>query len=177
MNRCRKPLGPDQFIQAGFRQACESLDLWQAQEDHVIWASCNILTVIRILKAAGGWNHGLHLRIENLPFTALVIEATDESGPRGLPAISVCHYGEQNDDAMRDPEVLFELGIAGFSGNVQIFDFSPFYWRNDYVGEHLNGSDNCTPRPKLPANGADTGQRVRSTTSQPTQAQGGHHAR
>jgi hypothetical protein len=91
-------------------------------------------TVIRILKAAGGWNHGLHLRIENRPFMPLVIEATDESGPRGLPAISVCHYGEQNGDAMREPEMLFELGIAGFGGIVQIFDFSPFYWRNDYAG-------------------------------------------
>jgi hypothetical protein len=43
----------------------------------------------------------------------LVIEATDESGPLGLPAISVCHYGEQNGDAMRDPEMSFELGFAG----------------------------------------------------------------
>ena len=44
-------------------------------------------TVLRILQAAGGWNHGLHLRIDNPPYMALVIEATDESGPCGLPAI------------------------------------------------------------------------------------------
>ena len=43
----------------------------------------------------------------------LVIEATDESGPCGLPAISVAHYGEQNGDLMRDPEMCFELGLAG----------------------------------------------------------------
>jgi hypothetical protein len=43
---------------------------------------------------------------------ALVIEATDESGPSGLPAISVAHYGEQNGDLMRDPEMCFELGFA-----------------------------------------------------------------
>jgi hypothetical protein len=49
-------------------------------------------TVLQILKAAGGWNHGLYLRIENPPFMALVIEATDESGPCGLPALSVAHY-------------------------------------------------------------------------------------
>ena len=42
---------------------------------------------------------------------ALVIEATDESGPSGLPAISVAHYGEQNGDLMRDPEMCFELGF------------------------------------------------------------------
>ena len=91
-------------------------------------------TILAILKQARGWHHGLYLKIENPPFMALVIEATDESGPRGLPAISVCHYGEQNGDAMRDPEMLFELGIAGCAGNLHIFEFSPFYWRNDYVG-------------------------------------------
>src|SRR6202789_824402 len=85
-------------------------------------------TVLRILKAAGGWNHGLYLRIENPPFMALVIEATDESGPCGLPAISVCHYGEQNGDAMRDPEMCFECGLAGGA------PLNPSYSRNDYTG-------------------------------------------
>ena len=47
-------------------------------------------TILRILKQAGGWHHGLYLKIENPPYMALVIEATDESGPCGLPAISVC---------------------------------------------------------------------------------------
>jgi hypothetical protein len=84
-------------------------------------------TILRILKAAGGWNHGLYLRIENPPYMALVIEAVDESGPCGLPAISVCHYGEQNGDAMRDPEMCLELGHAGGA------HLNPFYWRNDYV--------------------------------------------
>ena len=85
-------------------------------------------TVLRILKAAGGWNHGLYLRVENPPYMALVIEATDESGPCGLPAISVCHYGEQNGDFMRDPEMCFELGRAG------AMHLNPFYFRNDYLG-------------------------------------------
>jgi hypothetical protein len=66
-------------------------------------------TILRILKQAGGWHHGLYLKIENPPYMALVIEATDESGPCGLPAISVCHYGEQNGDAMRDPERVSRL--------------------------------------------------------------------
>lgn len=84
-------------------------------------------TVLRILTAAGGWHHGLHLRIENPPYMALVIEATDESGPCGLPALSVCHYGQQNGDAMRDPEMCFELGLAGGA------HLNPYYWRADYV--------------------------------------------
>ena len=84
-------------------------------------------TILAILKQAGGWHHGLSFKIENPPYMALVIEATDESGPCGLPAISVCHYGEQNGDLMRDPEMLFELGSADGA------QLDPFYWRNDYV--------------------------------------------
>jgi hypothetical protein len=85
-------------------------------------------TILRILKQAGGWHHGLYLKIENPPYMALVIEATDESGPCGLPAISVCHYGEQNGDLMRDPEMCFELGFADGP------QLKAFYSRNDYVG-------------------------------------------
>jgi len=85
-------------------------------------------TILQIIKRAGGWNPGLNLKIENLPYMALVIEATDESGPCGLPAISVCHYGEQNGDLMRDPEMCFELGLVGGA------HLNPFYYRNDYVG-------------------------------------------
>jgi hypothetical protein len=84
-------------------------------------------TVLDILKTAGGWHHGLHLSIPNPPFMDLVIEAMDESGPCGLPTLSVCHYGEQNGDAMRDPEMCFELGFAGGA------HLNPFYWRNDYA--------------------------------------------
>ena len=85
-------------------------------------------TILEILKKAGGWHHGLYLRIENPPFMALVIEATDESGPCGLPALSVAHYGEQNGDLMRDPEMCFELGFAVGA------HLTPFYFRNDYLG-------------------------------------------
>ena len=58
-------------------------------------------TLLDVLKRAGGWNTGLYLKIENAPYMALVIEATDESGPSGLPAISVADYGAQNGDLMR----------------------------------------------------------------------------
>jgi len=82
-------------------------------------------TLLNILKRAGGWNPSLYLKIENAPYMALVIEATGELGPNGLPAISVAHYGEQNGDLMRDPEMCFELGRASLD---------PFYFRNDYLG-------------------------------------------
>jgi hypothetical protein len=55
-------------------------------------------TILEILRKAGGWHHGLYLKIDNPPYMELVIEATDESGPCGLPVVSVAHYGQQNGD-------------------------------------------------------------------------------
>jgi hypothetical protein len=83
-------------------------------------------TVLEILKRAGGYRPTLSLKIEHLPYMALVIEAIG-TGPMGLPALSVAHYGEQNGDLMRDPEMCFELGLAGGA------HLDPWYWRNDYV--------------------------------------------
>jgi hypothetical protein len=85
-------------------------------------------TILDILKKAGGWRPNLHLHIDNQPYMALVIEATDECGPLGLPCVSVAHYGEQHGDLMRDPEMCFELGLMGKP------HLDPFYWRNDYLG-------------------------------------------
>ena len=84
-------------------------------------------TILAILQKAGGWRPNLYVKIENPPYMELVIEAVGESGPCGLPAISVAHYGVQNGDPMRDPEMCFELGLAGGA------HLNPFYWRNDYV--------------------------------------------
>jgi hypothetical protein len=66
-------------------------------------------TILRILERAGDFRPTLYLKIENPPYMALVIEATPEPGPTGLPAISIAHYGEQNGDLVRDPEMCFEL--------------------------------------------------------------------
>jgi hypothetical protein len=85
-------------------------------------------TVLAILKRAGGWHPGLYLRIENSPYMALVIEATDDWGPAGLPALSIAQYGEQNSDLMCDPEMCFELDIT------EEPYLNPFYFRNDYIG-------------------------------------------
>ncbi len=85
-------------------------------------------TILAILHKAGGWRPNLYLKVENPPYMELVIEATDEFGPCGLPSLSVAHYGEQNSDLMRDPEMCFELGFVGGA------HLNPFYWRNDYVG-------------------------------------------
>jgi hypothetical protein len=62
-------------------------------------------TILAIIKIAGGWHPGLNLKIDNPPYMELVIEAMEEFGPMGLPALSVAHYGEQNGDLMRVVEL------------------------------------------------------------------------
>ena len=87
-------------------------------------------TLLSILERAGGYRPTLYLKIENPPFMALVIEAAPEPGPYGLPAISIAHYGTQNGDLMRDPEMCFEL-VSSPRGALSL---SSFYFRNDYLG-------------------------------------------
>jgi hypothetical protein len=79
-------------------------------------------TILRILERAGGYRPTLYLKIENPPFMALVIEATPEPGPCGAPAISIAHYGEQNGDLMRDPEMCFEL-VNSLQGALSLSSF------------------------------------------------------
>ena len=40
---------------------------------------------------------------------------------------SLAHYGQQNGDAMRDPEMIFAL-------HKESQQFVPYYYRNDYMG-------------------------------------------
>ena len=80
--------------------------------------------LLAILEKAGGYRPSLYLKIENAPYMTLVIEATPELGPLGLPAISVAHYGEQNGDLMRDPEMCFELSRP-IGGELTL---DPFYY-------------------------------------------------
>lgn len=81
-------------------------------------------TILAILLKAGGWHPGLYLKIVNAPHMELVIDAMEELGPCGLPALSVAHYG----DALCQPEMYFEVSMAGGA------NLNPFYYRNDYEG-------------------------------------------
>jgi len=65
-------------------------------------------TVAKIIDLFGGLTRlqGNPIRLESGGFMPLCIEAIG-TGPRGLPMISVAHYGEQNGDAMRDPDMVF----------------------------------------------------------------------
>jgi hypothetical protein len=85
--------------------------------------------IARILLEAGTIEPGFHIHIDNPPWMPLDIEETGISGPNGLPTISVAHYGQQNGDAMRDPEMLFEMRRDGNE-----IELDPYYWRNDNLG-------------------------------------------
>jgi hypothetical protein len=86
-------------------------------------------TVWQIIQERGGLCPGISIALENEPWMRLVIEVLLEPGPAGHVVVSVGHYGEQNSDLMRDPEMLFE--VVETHGSVS---FQPFYFRNDYIG-------------------------------------------
>ena len=47
----------------------------------------------------------------------------------GHRLIAICHYGEQNGDLMRDPEMVFELFTHGEASAAE-----PLSFQNDYMG-------------------------------------------
>ena len=70
-------------------------------------------------------SHGKAVSLQNPPYMKLCVEKIGQ-GPNNLPAISVAHYGEQNGDLMRDPDVCFEVQPDG--------KWKPYSYRNDYTG-------------------------------------------
>jgi hypothetical protein len=89
----------------------------------------HVKTILQIIEEAGGLPNAECISIDNEPWMRLVIEVLPERGPDGHVVVSVAHYGEQNSDPMRDPEMLFELVEEG--GRQP--EFLPFYFRNDYA--------------------------------------------
>ena len=72
---------------------------------------------------------GVHaVRIAVSGYMPLSVEETGSSGD-GYRLVSLCHYGEQNGDLMRDPDIVFLFhnlpdGMAA----------EPVSFRNDYLG-------------------------------------------
>jgi hypothetical protein len=83
-------------------------------------------TILRILERAGGYRPSLYLKIEKPPYPPLVMDAMDESGPCGLPALSVAQYR----DALCEPEMCFELSKPPLCS----LELVAFHYRNDYLG-------------------------------------------
>ena len=63
-------------------------------------------------------------KLVNSPFMDLTVEAW-HSGTN--IAVSMCHYGEQNGDLMKDPDIMFE-----YDSKNQTIKYKEY--QNDYVG-------------------------------------------
>jgi hypothetical protein len=70
-----------------------------------------------------------YLRLENPPFMRLVIEVIGGPYENGSYEVSVAHYGKQNGDAMRDPEITF-LVVPSEPGT----SWTPLTFENSYMG-------------------------------------------
>ena len=66
------------------------------------------------------------LRLTVSGYMPLSVEYIGKS-PEGNRLISICHYGEQNGNLMRDPDMVFEVYAA-------INAAEPLSYRNDYMG-------------------------------------------
>ena len=73
-----------------------------------------------------GADTAVRIRVEG--YMPLSIEAIGTSA-NGNRLISLCHYGEQNGDLMRDPEMVFELFAHGEASAAE-----PLSFQNDYMG-------------------------------------------
>ena len=73
-----------------------------------------------------GADTAVRIRVDG--YMSLSIEAIGTSAD-GNRLISLCHYGEQNGDLMRDPEMVFELFAHGEASAAE-----PLSFQNDYMG-------------------------------------------
>ena len=67
------------------------------------------------------------IRCKSSGYMDLVIENAEYNDCYGNPVYSVAHYGKQNGDLMRDPEMTFSI-------NHDAETIIPLSFRNDYMG-------------------------------------------
>ena len=80
----------------------------------------------KALTALLGTDTAVRIRVEG--YMPLSIESIGTSAD-GNRLISLCHYGEQNGDLMRDPEMVFELFAHDEASAAE-----PLSFQNDYMG-------------------------------------------
>ena len=73
-----------------------------------------------------------YIRLENPPLMRLVIEVIAGPYENGAHQLSVAHYGEQNGDAMRDPEITFLVTPVDRG-----LTWTPLTYENSYLGCYL----------------------------------------
>lgn len=88
------------------------------------YSASNFEKILPYLAAADG-NDG-HVRLESGSYMPLMIENLGYAA-LGNPVYSMAHYGEQNGDAMADPDMEFSVD---FKNGIII----PLTFQNDYMG-------------------------------------------
>ena len=85
----------------------------------------------RMIEERGGYEavRENYLRLENPPLMRLVVEVIGGPYENGGYEVSVAHYGEQNGDAMRDPEMTFLVVTSG-----EVTNWTPLTFENSYMG-------------------------------------------
>lgn len=88
-------------------------------------------TIQKLIDLHGGFEavRTRYLSLENPPYMRLVIEVIGGPYPNGAYELSVAHYGEQNGDPMRDPEITFLVVPAE-----QCTTWTPLTFENSYMG-------------------------------------------
>lgn len=88
-------------------------------------------TIQALITRAGGFEavRENYISLTNEPYMRLVVEVVSGPCVNGAYQVSVAHYGEQNGDAMRDPEILFHVqpGPLGWA-------WTPLWIQQDYLG-------------------------------------------
>jgi hypothetical protein len=79
-----------------------------------------------VLTALLGTDTAVRLTVDG--YMPLSIEDIGQSAD-GNRLISICHYGEQNGDLMRDPDMVFEVYASPAPATAE-----PLSFRNDYMG-------------------------------------------
>lgn len=79
-----------------------------------------------------------HIKIDNTEGAFMPVNVECIGGNSKFHFISICHYGEQNGDLMRDPEICYAIAknTVGYAekGDFSCFWVAPFSFRNDYMG-------------------------------------------
>lgn len=78
--------------------------------------------LVRTADANGG-----HYKFKSEGYMDLVVENLEYKDHKGLPVYSMTHYGEQNGDLMKDPDMTFAVDFDNMT-------VTPRSYQNDYLG-------------------------------------------
>jgi hypothetical protein len=92
-------------------------------------------TVHNMIEQFGGFDKVLErggLKAVSEGFMPLVVEVLDHVQGLGY-MVSVCHYGRQNGDMMRDPDMVFIVTEKN--------SWFPLNWQNDYICKYTEAAE------------------------------------